>query len=261
MSHCCRCALLFALLTGMAHDARAQSSTPMATDRPDFTEAATVVGTKVWQVETGVLGNTDSQSGLTSKDLSAPNMLLRLGVNSRLELRAGMQGLVGEHSGRPRASWQSSVSDLEVGTKYQLAHQHGLGLDLAILAFVTMPIGGSSANADPTVKFAWGRDVGRASVGGNLNWSAPTTPDDKRVRVLEGSVTVSHGLWGPWSGFLEAVGRDIDETDASAAWTGNTGITRLLGNDLQVDLHVGRGLTDAATNWTIGAGMAYRFRR
>ncbi len=247
-------------------EAAAQSSGPLVTDRPDFTEAPVVVGPKMVQFETGVLWGTEAAAGLTVKELSAPNLLLRLGMSERLELRVGMQGLVSDTSGRPNAEWRTSASNTDVGVKYQLARQEGLGLDLAVIAHVSMPTGGgtSSGNADPAVKLAWGRALGWASVTGNFNWMSATTPDDERERVLDGSLSVGHALWGSWGAFWEAVVTTVDtvdDADAPTTWTGNAGVTRLFGDNLQVDAYVGRGLNDAAQDWALGAGVSYRFHR
>lgn len=243
--------------------ALAQSTEPIATDRPDFTESAGVVGTRVVQVESGVLWEQDDTGGQSAKQLSLPNTLVRLGMTSRLEFRTSFQGLVRQRAGGPRSSWQSSASDLVLGGKYQLARQEGLGLDVALLADVSLPTGGaaSSGNADPTVKLAWARDVGSFSLSGNVNAASVTNEDDRRERVLEGTLSVGHPLWGAWAAFLEGVASTIHDLDSVTAWTADTGVTRLLGNDAQLDVYLGRGLNDAATNWAFGAGVSFRFRR
>ena len=263
MSRCLRFAVLLVAGLCAGREAAAQSSGPIVTGRPSFTETPLVVAPKTVQFETGVLWGTEAAAGLTAKELSAPNLLLRLGVSDRLELRVGTQGVVRDRSGRPNAEWRTSASNTDLGVKYQMAHQAGFGLDLAVLALVSMPTGGgtSSGNADPTVQLAWGRTLGGASVTGNFNWSAATTPDDERDRVLDGSVSVSHALWGSWRAFEEAVVTTVDDSGAPSAWTGNAGITRLVGDNLQLDVHLGRGLNDAAQDWALGAGVSYRFRR
>ncbi len=268
MPRCLRYAatVVFVAVGCAGREAAAQSSEPIVTARPSFTETPLVVAPKVVQFETGVLWGTEAAAGLTSKELSAPNLLLRLGMTERLELRVGMQGLVRDRidrSGRPNADWRTSASNTAVGVKYQIAHQEGLGLDLAVVAVVSIPTGGgtSSGNADPSVTLAWGRTLGRASVTGNVNWSAPTAPDDERERVLDGSLSVGHPLWGSWGAFWEAVVTTVDDSDAPSAWTGNAGITRLVGNNVKLDVHLGLGLNDTAQDWALGAGVSYRFRR
>lgn len=247
---------------GQAALAFAQTSEPLVTDRPDFTESPRVVGPRVWQFESGMGWERNVVDDIAFRRFTAPEALVRLGFNTRLELRAAMDGVVREHTGRPRTEWRTSASDVALGVKYQMAHQSGLGLDLAVLAHVSLPTGGvvSSGNADPSVTVAWGRDFGSAGLTGNFNWAAPTG-FSRRARVLESSLSLGHPLWGSWGAFWEGVVSDVDDVDATARWTGNTGVTRLFGNDLQVDVHVGRGLNDAAPDWAFGAGVSFRFRR
>ena len=250
----------FALVLG--DPAGAQTAEPLSTDRPDFTESPLVVGSKVWQVESGLLWSRTGQGDVSAKGISLPNALFRLGMSNRLELRAGTPGLVRANSGGARASWQTSTGDLEVGAKYQLAHQAGLGLDVGVVAFVGLALdGASNANVDPSVKLAWGRNFGSLSLTGNFNWSAPTTAATDRRRVLEASVSVGRGFGASWGGFVEGVASDVDDADTPAAWTANAGVTRLFGRNLQVDVHMGRGVNDAASGWSVGAGLARRFFR
>lgn len=263
MSRDVRHAVLLIVVLCAGRDAAAQSPAPLVTDRPDFTEAPVVVGPKFVQFETGVLWGREAVGTGSTRELSAPNLLLRLGMNDRLELRIGTPGLVRDRSARPKAEWRTSAANTDLGVKYQLAHQDGFGLDLAVIAQVSMPTGGgtSSSNADPGVKFAWGRSLGWASVTGNFNWSSATTPDDERERVLEGSVSVGHALWGSWGAFWEGVVTTVDDSGAPSDWVINAGVTRVVGNSLQLDVHIGRGVNEAAQDWALGAGVSYRFRR
>lgn len=263
MSRDLRDAVLLVLVLCAGRDAAAQSPTPLVTDRPSFTEAPVVVGPKVVQFETGVLWGRETVGTSSAKELSAPNLRLRLGMSDRLELRIGTPGLVRDRSARPTSEWRNSATNTDLGVKYQLANQDGLGLDLVVIAEVSVPTGGgtASSNADPKVRFGWGRTLGWASVTGNLNWSSATTPDDERERVLEGSVSVGHALWGSWGAFWEGVVTTVDDSGAPSDWVINAGVTRVVGRNLQLDVHAGRGLNESARDWALGAGVAYRFRR
>ena len=44
------------------------------------------------------------------------------------------------------------------------------------------------------------------------------------------------------------------------AWTGNFGVLRAIGDDVQLDAFVGRGFNDAAADWAFGAGLSVRWR-
>jgi hypothetical protein len=256
-------ALVVMALTGAVRSATAQDLPPFSPDRPDFTNSPHVLVAGFWQVEAGALWGRDADGDRTARRLTAPNVLVRLGMGRSVELRFESEGLVREHTGRPRSAWQTSMADLALGAKYRVATQARAGVDLGVLASVRLPTGGdaSSGNADPLVTLTWAREMNAATgVSGNFNWSLPSH-HSTRVRVLDASLALAGQFAGPWSGFVEGVVSDADATGTTPAWTGNAGLMRALGTNLQVDLHMGRGLNESASDWVFGGGVTRRFRR
>jgi hypothetical protein len=246
--------------------AYAQSPPPINTDRPSFTSAPRVVGARVVQVETGLAVTRDTVDGLTASATTAPNALIRLGIDRRFEFRLEMAGWVRDDSGRPGAGARSSASDVAAAIEYQFAAQEGVGVDLALIAGTTLPTGGrvSSGNADPFARFVWNRGLGGASLGGTVNWSLPSVPGPagrERLRTLEGSLVLGHGLGASWSAFWEAVVRHQDVDDDAVAWIGNAGVLKTFGPNLQIDAWFGRGLNTVAPDWSAGAGLSLRLHR
>jgi hypothetical protein len=247
--------------------AQSPAPAPINTDRPSFTSAPRVVGARVVQVESGLAVTRDTVDGVTASATTAPNALIRLGIDRRFEFRLEMAGWVREDSGRPGASAPSSASDVAAAIEYQFAAQEGLGVDLALIAGTSLPTGGrvSSGNADPFARFVWNRAVGgSASLGGTVNWSLPSVPAPagrERLRTLEGSLVLGHGLGGSWSAFWEAVVRHQDVDDDAVAWTGNAGVLKTFGPDLQADAWIGRGLNAVAPDWSGGVGLSLRLHR
>jgi Putative MetA-pathway of phenol degradation len=268
MTHPLRVALAAICVCAIAPPpAAAQSPLPINTDRPSFTSAPRVVGPGVVQIETGLVLLRDAietrTAERTESSATAPNVLMRLGMTRALELRAEMAGWVRTDSGRPQADARTSVSDLALAVEYQFARQDGLGVDLAVIAGSTLPVGGrvSSGAADPFARLVWGRDLGSAaSLGGTLNWSVPTTESERR-RTLDASLVFGHALVGPLSAFWEGVMRHEDLDDDPAIALGNVGLLWAFSPDWQLDAWVGRGLNDRAPDWRLGVGAAYRFRR
>ncbi|MBL8135806.1 MAG: transporter [Acidobacteria bacterium] len=258
----CSC-LVAAALLALAASATAQPATPViVTDRPSFTNSPKVVGARMVQIEAGVATARDGTDAGTATRTSAPNTLVRLGMSSRVEFRLEMEGWIRASSGRPGREPESSASDLALAAEYQFARAEGLGVDLAVIAGATLPTGGSAStgNADPFARFVWNRPLGAASLGGTVNWSAPSA-DSERVRALDGSLVLGTPLRGAWSAFWEGVVRHQNvETDA-ATWLANAGVLRTFGSNLQLDAWVGRGLNDVAPDWRFGVGVGYRLRR
>jgi hypothetical protein len=237
----------------------------LVTDRPDITESSAVVGRGVWQVESGLSLERDGDGRDAERGLAAPMALVRLGLSDRLELRLGADGYVSTQAlvaGAPRSS---GMSDVNVGFKYVLAHQDRLGVDLAVIPFVSIPSGSdafSSGGYDPTLKLTWARDLPRGfGLSGNVNVSSLT--EGERFTSREVMVSLGHELAGGWAGFWEAYNASAIERGGSAAWLVDSGVTHAVGANAQVDLSIGRGLTSAAPNWFVGIGVSMRgfFRR
>jgi len=236
---------------------------PFVVERPSFSTPPDIVGRGFWQVEAGVAWERDVPTGHdTVTTLTAPNAIVRVGVKRRLELRLATTGAV---STAVRGTRDTSAADVELGVKYQVASQAGLGMDVSLVPMVSLPAGGSasSRNADPSVIVTANRAMGAAGLNLNLKWSAPSVgaAADTRARVLDWSAVLSFPVWGAWSAFAEGVATDVDTKGAATEWVGNAGLGRQVGANLLIDVYGGVGLNDAAPDWTIGAGFGWRFRR
>jgi len=184
-------------------DAWAQQE--IVTDRPDFTESSSTVGSGRWQVETGL---THSWIGL-DRETQAPETLLRLGCGPRWELRLGLPSYrLQRDGGITGDGW----GDLYFGAKARLLDLPD-GLQVAwipgLLSAMDPHPGGSRHAAD--VKLAWSKDVGgdrslagMVAVGAPIGSGAPRPvwqhtlalglPLTARASaILEHSCEVSHG--------------------------------------------------------------------
>jgi hypothetical protein len=241
----------------------------LVTDRPSFTSAARVVGTRTIQVESGVSVTrdrleTDAIGPIEFTTLELPNALVRVGLTRRLELRAAMIGWIRTTIDRAFAEPASVLSTVDLAAEYQVAAQEGIGADLAVIAGVsvsTQDFAAGDHTIDPFAQFMWSRDLtGSVNVGGMFAWSLPSSAGH-RLETFSGSVVFGHPLGGRWSAFWEAVGGNQDTEDAKLAWTGNFGVQLAVGDDVQFDAFVGRGLNEPAAGWAVGAGASDRFRR
>jgi len=244
--------------------ARAQADPAIVTDRPSFTNSPRVVGARTVQIEAGVAGARNDLASGTATRATAPNLLVRLGMSRRLEVRIESEGWVRQSTGRSGQPATSAASDVALAAEYQFARADGVGADLAVIAGITLPTGGaftSSGNADPFARLVWNRPVtGAVSLGGTLNWGRQSVFGD-RVRTLDASLVLGHPLGGAWSVFWEGVVRHRDVDADTTTWLANAGVLRRLGAHLQVDAWVGRGLNDAADDWRAGTGVGWRFVR
>ncbi len=72
------------------------------------------------------------------------------------------------------------------------------------------------------------------------------------------SLAVGHGVGAGWSGFWEVFGTMPADRDGGAAWIFDTGASRIVARQWQVDVSIGRGLTTEAPDWFVGTGLAVR---
>jgi hypothetical protein len=227
----------------------------IVTDRPDYTESTDVAGRGVLQIENGFT----VERSQTGHSLAGPELLMRIGLSKRLELRVGGDGVLTER--RPGANRVSGFSDVDLGMKILLFDQGRNRPALSLIPIVSVPLGSaefSSGGYDPTLKVALGKDLPKGfSLGGNVNFSSLNTPCDRFLQTAL-SASLGHSLGGGFRGYWEIFGFTPWEKDGSTAVIVNTGITRSIGKNAQVDIRVGKRLTESGPGWFWGMGVAFR---
>ena len=232
------------------------SAPELVTDRPDFTESSEVVGHRVVQIETGLtLEQTDS----ATRQMTVPQMLVRVGLGPRFEFRLAGDGLVSQSLETPAGTVRTTGrSDFEIGAKFKFADAERAGLDMAVIPFLSLPMatnGFSSNGYDPGFKFTAARDLPRGfGLSGNLNF-ANVTSELGRAWERDASLSLGHSLGGPFGAYWETFGT---LTHGGCDCTVNTGASVALGPNSQFDVEVGRGISGQAQDWFIGVGFAVR---
>lgn len=255
------CALVSTILVlGVlaAPAAHAQPLPPMVTDRPDFTESSEVVVKGGLQFETGLSLEGEGAGVDRMHTLTVPSSLMRIGIGLRTELRIGADGVLSE---RLAGAQRSGFSDLEVGAKVRLVDEGSAGVDMAVIPAVSLPIGSagwSSDTFDPSVKLTWARTLGAGfGLAGNLN-VAVLSDAAGRFDQQAISVSLDRDLVAGFGGYFEVFGFSRRERHGSRAITVNGGVSRGIGDRVQVDVEGGRGVTRGAPQWFVGFGLALR---
>lgn len=224
----------------------------ISTDRPDYTESTDTVGRGMVQLEGGALW---TEQGPTHT-LTVPDGLLRIGLARRLELRLSSDGFVRE-SVRGNGTWEhnSGGSDLAIGAKLALLGERRLLPALSVIAALSMPVGSerfSSGGYDPFFKLCWSKSLPKGfDAGGNvvvqLDTAGPGTLVERAV-----SLSVGHRVFGGLRGFWEVY----------RTWPGaviaDTGLSKVLGKNVEVDVLVGHTVAARTPGWFAGAGFAIR---
>jgi hypothetical protein len=232
--------------------ALAQPLPPLVTDRPDFTESGVVIPLGHAQVESGISFVSDGSADL----FSGPELLVRWTPLSRLELRFGAPDYVD-------AGGVDGFGDPSLGVKVQLG-PFGRW-DLGVIAITSLPLGDdafSSGTVDPELILAasYARSE-RSTFGGQF-----AVGRDGGADVWYVGGTLVQGLSLPadailffderWGLFVE-LAATVPKRGGVAVLT-HAGFTFAASPTLQLDLHSGTGLTDAAPDHLFGVGISVR---
>jgi hypothetical protein len=234
----------------------------MSVDRPDVSDSTDIVGRGMWQLESGISLAGDQEGGLSRKELAAPLAMLRLGLRNRLELRVSAEGVLSDEirtsAGHVRVT---GGSDMQIGAKWKLFARPRRCFLIALEPVLSVPTGSeafTSGGYDPLLKLIVDRSFrGGFSLSANVVL-ASNSEAGSRFTQQGASASVSHALPRGWSGFVEISTTSAETLNGDRVWIFDTGASRPIGRRVQVDVSVGRGLSDAAADWFVGAGIAMR---
>jgi hypothetical protein len=238
---------------------------PLASDRPDFTEASCTVGRGVCQLEMGYTYFHDDDGVTSLNSHSFPEMLLRMGVLADwLELRlAWNYGHEALATGGVRNSTSGS-EDLYLGLKLGLTPQQGIFPEMSLMPQMTVPLG-SAFTADrvlPGVNWLYGWEVSECiSTAGStqLNLSVDGGTGNEYVEMAQSwtiglSLAENLGMYTEWF-VLAPAGADTARTEHYL----DAGFTYSVTNNLQLDIRAGKGVSAAAVDFFAGTGLVARF--
>lgn len=239
---------------------------PLAADRPDFTETSVTVGRGVAQLEAGYTYAWNQDGGDQLRSHSYPETLLRVGVLAEwLELRVGWNyaeqmvragGIVGSDSGS---------ADLYLGLKLATTPQEGLLPETVLIPQMTVPSGSSAFTAGEVLPglnwiYAWELSDCLFVAGSTQGNGAIDDSTGRRYLEIAQSAVVGYrltdrvGAYTEWFAFFP-----YSADSAKPVHFFNGGFTFLVHNDLQLDVRAGLGLNEAAEDYFLGVGSAFRF--
>ncbi len=241
------------------------ASQALITDRPDQTESSTIVPPDRVQIEAGW---TLARSDAGSDTGEAGSSLVRVGIDRRWELRLGWGGFVttDADTGGPE---DEGPADTSIGAKLDIGGEHGARPETALILAATLPTGRdrvSSERVDPQFRFACSHTLSeRVGLGYNLGagWVSGRDGGGERHTLSRLVYTAAVGFdLAPRVGlFVEAFGDAGGSAGGPPAHALDGGLTWLVRGPLQLDLAGGVGLTDAAEEWFVGAGVSARLPR
>jgi hypothetical protein len=251
---------------------RAQDSVydePLATDRPDFTEASSVVGRGVLQLETGYTYFHDDEDGTETQTHSLPETLFRYGISDTVELRLVWNYFWEQTDDAASRTRRDGADDLVLGAKFALTSQDGLRPESALIVDMSTPTGGAAFtnhHCELGTNYLWGYDLENdKSIAGSFGYGTLTdspgaNSDFDRYNVFHASVTHGFSLVESLNMYIEYFGLYYDGLSGGRPENYvDSGITYLPNNNLQFDIRLGIGLNDAAVDYFAGPGVSARF--
>jgi hypothetical protein len=241
---------------------------PLASDRPDFTEASSTVGRGVSQIEMGyTFSYDDDGTGSRLESHSYPEILFRQGfVWDWLELRFGTNfaSETQRISAAPFSLTDQGAEDLYAGVKLGLTPQQGVFPEMSLVPQMSVPVGSvfSAGQILPGVNWLYGWDVNDfISMGAStqVNVAIDDLSDDEYLEFAQ-SWTIGYSLLENVSAYTEWF--MITPAGAESARTEHYvdgGLTYRWSNNLQFDVRAGKGISAASTDVFTGAGAVVRF--
>lgn len=226
----------------------------LATDRPTFTVGATTLAKSSVQLEAG--------ASLTDEgffeSVTIGEALVRYGVIERLELRVELPSYIIWNEIHDRSGREfEGMGDTRLGVKYAFGPIDDAGtLGIAVVGMLAIPTGEAPFTDDiwwPELVVTASKSVGEsAGVFGQIFGAA--LPEDD-VRITWGAALGSSATFGSLTVFAE-LGADVPDAVSETGLSLHTGLVYPVGAHFQIDVHGGIGLTDAAADSFIGAGLA-----
>jgi hypothetical protein len=247
-------------------------------DSSDITDSARALAPGSWQIEMGwsfqSLRDTEpipspGTSLATTREMTAPQALVRLGLTSRVELRASLDGFLTDSSSAAGVRRVSGLSDIDLAFKIVLIEEAPPGyrddfwdgFGLGIIPGVSMPAGSgafTSGGFDPALTVVWDRSLPRGfDASGTVSVAALTDHGARFTQTLVGA-SLGHDFRGGWSGFWDLTAFSALTRGGAGAWFADGGVQHHLGRNVQFDVSLGHRLHGPAPDWVVSAGLAIR---
>jgi len=238
---------------GQDQPATSDTSPPIATDRPSFTNSSVVVPAGSLQAENGFLETFHQGQNV----VDGSETLLRFGIAAKTELRFTVPDYF--YNASSGGGPGSGFGDSAAGVKQQLGPTPG-GFDLSATVFVSFPTGAknvSSGGYDPGLQVAWSRALsGKWTAAGMLAMYWPTQ-GQSRNPTGQATLLVDRQITGPWDAFIEYAG-NFPTRNGTRQFL-HVGTAFKVTKTQQLDFQFGESLTGAADRF-VGIGYSFRFQ-
>ncbi len=236
----------------------------LSTDRPDATESPFTVDAGHYQVEYSFVDFSRVDEAETRTFEIAP-VLLKVGLTSSIDLQVGFNPYTRQRT-RTGASQEmiDGLGDTFARCKVNLWGNDTGESALAIMPFIKITtasdgLGNDDVEGGIIIPAAFELDH-RLTLGTMLEFDVVRNgADDAYTLDVVHTATIARGLTDTLGLFVEYAGAADTSGESSYRASLNTGMTLGIAPDIQLDAGVRIGLTEAAEDLGVFAGMAWRY--
>lgn len=240
---------------------------PLVTDRPDFTEASSVVPRGRVQLESGYTFVRDRAGDIEATSHAVPQFVWRIGMTERVELRilwdAGYLFERQVDRGAGTVTKRSGGGDMDLGIKTALREQDHWLPEMALISTLSVPTGADEFRSRKTqpkfnLLYSW-------EITDDVSFAASTGlwflfEDDDNFTYMHQSFSVAKQLTEQWGTYVEWFAHWFDGANAEATqYYADGGITYKFTPNFQIDWRIGFGLNEHADDLFTGVGYAVRW--
>lgn len=244
-----------------AHFMQAQekSPAPLITDRPDATEAPTVVPRGSLQVETGGFYTSFEEDNIQEEVFTYNTALLRYGLLDNFELRLGwnLEETRLSSTGSTFEAGQTSFSPLLVGMKVAIAKEKGWLPEIGLIGHIFLPF---TVNEEirpeftsTDFRFAFNHTLSEKS-GIAYNLGAQWGNDSPEIAYIY-TLAYGYSITEKLGAYVEVYGDFPEDNSANHFW--DAGLTYAIAPLVQLDATVGQSIT-AGQDILLSAGISFR---
>jgi len=241
----------------------------LTTDRPDLTESPYTVDAGWWQLEMDLASFTDTRDTLDGANtkttsLSYANVNIKVGLTNNIDLQTVFSTYTVERDTDYVAGTHDKLSgfgDITSRLKINFWGNDGGKTAFGLMPFIKWPtnqhhLGNHSVEGGLIVPLAVSLPAGW-DMGVMTEFDVVRNPVDDGYRVdWVNSITFGHDIAGNLGGYVELASVLTKGPDIA---TFDCGLTYGIGKNVQVDCGANIGLTGAADDLNVFAGLSVRF--
>lgn len=235
------------------------ASAPLVTDRPDATEAPTVVPQESLQVETGGFYTSFKDNDFKEENFTYNTMLLRYGLLDNFELRLGwnLEQRTVTFPDNASIDFETSFSPLLLGMKVAITQEKGWLPEIGLIGHIFLPfpvnkeIRPEFTSSD--FRFAFNHTLSEKS-GLAYNIGAQWGNDSPEIAYIY-TLAYGYSITDKLGAYIELYGDFPEDNGANHFW--DAGLTYAVAPLVQLDATIGQSITQGQ-DILLSAGVSFR---